>query len=76
MTKPASAARRRGAASASMPCQATSTPDGYRCQRCRIAWDRDETRDCAIADNPEPVFSRADVEAVGRGLRRLKRARR
>lgn len=59
-----SAARRPGAALV-VPCEASSTPDGYRCHRCRVAWDRDDVRQCALLDQPENslVLERRLLEA-------------
>jgi hypothetical protein len=58
-----------------MTCEARPTIDGYRCHRCGISWDRDDSRDCAQVDKPQPIylFTVADAEAGGQGLRRLKR---
>jgi hypothetical protein len=44
--------RKRGAI---MPCQAVRTIDGYRCNLCTVAWDRDDARPCAMLDEPEAV---------------------
>lgn len=34
-------------------CQARSTQDGYRCDRCRVSWDRDDSAPpCPIESPP------------------------
>lgn len=45
-----------------MTCQARTTQDGHACQRCRLAWDRDdEAPPC-----PRQVATRSHDESLTR----------